>query len=250
MSQPTSSRPPPHRVRRPLMFQTWSAFSALHWRYEPSELQRLLPAGLTVDTFDGAAWVSLTPFLMTGVRAPGLPPVPWASTFCETNVRTYVRDGAGHDGLWFFTLEASRLAFVVFARAALGVPYCWASMALERRAAAVRYRSRRRGPGPAEAQSDITVAPGQEIPRAEMTELDVFLTSRWRGYAPTPVGLRFVPVEHEPWPLRRALVEELDETLLACCGLSPPEGEPLAHYSPGVDVRFGPPVSVPVADAA
>ncbi len=231
------------------MFQTWSTFSALHWSYEASAIQPLLPPGLTVDTHDGTAWVSLTPFLMAGVRVPGLPPVPWASTFCETNVRTYVRDGAGQDGLWFLTLEASRLAFVVGARAALGVPYCWASMALERPARAVRYRSRRRAPGPTAACSDVTVVPGESIPPAELTELDLFLTSRWRGYALTPIGLRLLPVEHEAWPLRRAAVEALEETLLTTCGLPPPEGEPLVHHSPGVHVRFGSPVPVSPAEA-
>jgi uncharacterized protein YqjF (DUF2071 family) len=226
------------------MLQTWSTFSALHWRYDPSVIQALLPDELTVDTSEGAAWVGLTPFLMTDVRLPGLPPVPRASTFCETNVRTYARDAAGQDGLWFFTLEASRLAFVVAARAALGVPYTWASMALEEEMGAVRYRSRRRAPGPTDASSRITVAPGDPIPPEELSELDVFLTGRWRGFAPTPVGLRFLPVEHEPWPLRRATVEELDQTLLTACGLPPAEGDPIVHYSPGVHVRFGPPKSV------
>lgn len=226
------------------MLQTWSTFSALHWRYDPAVIQRLLPGTLTVDTFDGAAWVGLTPFLMTDVRLPGLPPVPRASTFCETNVRTYARDADGRDGLWFFTLEASRLAFVVAARAALGVPYTWASMALERETSTVRYRSRRRAPGPAHATSRITVAPGNGIPAEEVSELDVFLTGRWRGFAPTPVGLAFLPVQHEAWPLQRAGVEELDETLLAACGLPAAEGDPIVHYSPGVHVRFGPPESV------
>jgi uncharacterized protein YqjF (DUF2071 family) len=239
-----SSRIPPHSVRCSLMFQTWSTFSALHWRYDPALVQPLLPNELTVDTFDGAAWVSLTPFLMTGVRLPGVPPVPRASTFCETNVRTYARDAAGRDGLWFFTLEASRLAFVVAARAALGVPYSWAAMALERDDGALRYRSRRRAPGPTDAASRIAVVPGDAIPPDELGDLDVFLTGRWRGFAPTPVGLRFLPVEHEAWPLQRATLEELDETLLAACGLPPPEGEPVVHYSPGVHVRFGPPVPV------
>lgn len=226
------------------MYQTWSTFSALHWRYDPAAVQRLLPPSLTVDTMDGAAWVSVTPFLMTDVRLPGLPPVPRASTFCETNVRTYARDAEGRDGLWFFALEASRLAFVVAARATLGVPYNWASMSLERERGIVRYRSRRRAPGPADATSHIVVAPGEPIPPEEVSELDVFLTGRWRGFAPTPVGLRFLPVAHEPWPLHRAGLEELDESLVAACGLPPPTGEPLVHYAPSVHVRFGPPTSV------
>jgi uncharacterized protein YqjF (DUF2071 family) len=50
-----------------------------------------------------------------------------------------------------------------------------------------------------------------------------------------------VPVQHGPWPLRSATVSRLDETLMTSCGLPPPAAAPLAHWSPGVDVRFGPP---------
>lgn len=239
-----SSRVAPHSVRWPLLAQTWSTFSALHWRYDADVVQRHLPASLTVDTLDGTAWVSITPFLMTDVRLPGLPPVPRASTFCETNVRTYARDAEGRDGLWFFTLEAARLAFVVAARAALGVPYTWAAMTLEREPGLVRYRSRRRAPGPVDAASRIAVAPGDPISPGELSALDVFLTGRWRGFAPTPVGLKFLPVEHEPWPLHAARLEELDESLVAACGLPPPEGEPIVHHAPAVHVTFGPPVPV------
>jgi len=32
-----------------------------------------------------------------------------------------------------------------------------------------------------------------------------------------------------------------DDHLVAAAGLPPPGGEPLAHYSPGVDVRIGRP---------
>jgi uncharacterized protein YqjF (DUF2071 family) len=34
-----------------------------------------------------------------------------------------------------------------------------------------------------------------------------------------------------------------DDHLVAAAGLPPPRGEPLAHYSPGVDVRIGRPES-------
>ena len=41
------------------------------------------------------------------VATPGGQQVPWASRFCETNVRTYVRDRQGRAGIWFFSLEAT-----------------------------------------------------------------------------------------------------------------------------------------------
>lgn len=88
------------------------------------------PAGLTVETFDGSAWIGLTPFLMEGVRAPGVPAVPWLSRFPEINVRTYVRDGRGRSGIWFLSSDAARLPAVLAARASYRLPYFWSDMAV------------------------------------------------------------------------------------------------------------------------
>ena len=54
-------------------------------------MQKLLPAGVEVDTFDGSAWVGLIPFHMDGLGFPGLAPLPYVGSFPEVNVRTYVR---------------------------------------------------------------------------------------------------------------------------------------------------------------
>jgi uncharacterized protein YqjF (DUF2071 family) len=40
-------------------------------------------------------------------------------------------------------------------------------------------------------------------------------------------------VEHEPWPLHRATVRQLDGNLIEAAGLPVPEGEPVVHWSPG-----------------
>src|SRR5207253_428282 len=104
-------------------YQTWKWLAFLHWRFDPQEVAKLLPAGLTLDTHDGAAWIGLTPFIVTGLRAPFVPALPWISHFPETNVRTYVRGPDGARGIWFFTLEAARLAAVMGARVTYGLPY-------------------------------------------------------------------------------------------------------------------------------
>ena len=46
------------------MRQRWDRLTFLHWRFQPADVARLLPDGLEVELFDGAAWVGLVPFYM------------------------------------------------------------------------------------------------------------------------------------------------------------------------------------------
>ena len=46
---------------------------------------------------------------MRRIRIPGLPPFGPLSTFPETNIRTYIVDPNGRRGVWFFSLDITRL---------------------------------------------------------------------------------------------------------------------------------------------
>lgn len=231
----------PFSVRHPVMVNRWEQLTYLHWSYEPSVVQGLLPEGLTVDTFDGRAWVGLIPFQMS-VAPPRLPAPPWLGRFAETNVRTYVRDGHGRAGVWFFSLEAARLAAVVTARVTYRLPYNWASMRLSGGPDRLVYTTRRRWPGPRGAGGTIVVRPGALIAPEEVTELEHFLTARWRLFSHArDAGLRYGEVAHAPWPLQRAVVEACDDSLVTAAGLPRPVGAPLAHYSRGVKVHIAVP---------
>src|SRR5688572_7906720 len=104
---------PPQRVKYPVMFQRWRRITFLHWPCEPALLAGRLPPPLELDKFDGVGWVGLTPFIVAGLRPPFVPALPWLSKFPETNVRTYVRGPDGQRGVWFFSLDAARLAAVI-----------------------------------------------------------------------------------------------------------------------------------------
>jgi uncharacterized protein len=231
--------PPAPRVARPVMLQRWSDLTFLHWRYDPGTVQALLPRGLEVETIGGAAWVGLIPFLMEGVRAPGVPALPWASRFPETNVRTYVRGPDGQAGIWFLSLDAARLPAVLTARATYGLPYFWSRMAVELDGGRVRYRSRRRWPGPSGARCAATVEPGGPYDPRELGALDHFLTARFVLFTVIGGRLAYAHAEHPPWPLARARLLALDQRMLEAGGLPPPRDPPLVHYSPGVSVRVG-----------
>jgi uncharacterized protein YqjF (DUF2071 family) len=219
------------------MYQTWTWLSFLHWSYDPAAVQRLLPASLKIHTFQGRAWVGLTPFLMEDLRTP-VAPALWFTSFPETNVRTYVRGPDQREGLWFFSLDAARLEPTLVARSTYALPYRWARMTVERDGLTVRYRSRRRWPGPTPAMSRITVEIGAPLRPQELDELDHYLTARWQLYTMLGPVLARSTVEHERWPLFRATVRELEENLVAAAGLPTPQGDPVVHWSPGVRTRI------------
>ena len=227
----------PARVLRPAMRQVWRDLMFLHWPYAAQAVRPLVPNSLELDLWDGAAWVGLVPFAIEGLTHPRVPPVPWLSHFLETNVRTYVVDRQGRRGVWFFSLDAARLAAVLGARAAYALPYFWARMSLERVGPDVRYRSRRLGPGRAGCDLAVQVGPCIAAPG----DLELFLTARFRLFAERGGRLRHAEIEHPPWPLAQASVVWLRQDLLEAAGLPGPRGAPLAHFSESVEVKVGPP---------
>jgi uncharacterized protein len=235
MASPT----PPWPVRRPVMYQTWRWLGFLHWPYPPAVVQRLLPERLAVHTFDGRAWVGLTPFLLQDLRTPVAPAPPWFTSFPETNLRTYVLGPDGREGLWFFSLDAGRLEPVLVARSTWALPYKWSEMVVERDRLTVRYRGRRRWPGPTPARSAVTLEVGDPLGPGELGELDHYLTARWQLYTIIGPVLARATVEHGPWPLHRAAVRRLEGDLVTAAGLPAPEGSPVVHWSPGVRTRIG-----------
>lgn len=230
----------PFEVDDPVMGNRWETLTFLHWSFEPDVVQRLLPDWLSVEPVDGRAWVGLVPFFMRVSTAGGLR-APWASNFCETNVRTYVRDREGRTGIWFLSLDAARFGAMAVARTTYRLPYFWSAMSLERSGDEVTYHCRRRWPGPRGVTSHVRVSVGEPYEARDLADLDHFLTARWVLFSSSGQRHRFARAWHEPWSLRRAEAREVDDGLLQAAGLPRPEGSPLVHFSEGVDVRIGKP---------
>jgi uncharacterized protein len=224
----------PDPVRTAVMRQEWLDLAYVHWRYEPAVVQRLLPAGLEVDTFDGSAWVGLIPFSMRRIGLPHGPAVPYLGSFAEVNVRTYVR-AAGRPGVWFFSLDVDRFLPAAVARLTYRLPYCWGDTSHERRGDTLTTVVRRRWPDRV-ADSRLVVEMGDPV---VADELDVFLSARWGLYSRMRRGVRYAAVDHEPWPIRTATVQHLDDALVEASGLPSPSGEPHVRCSDGVAVRIG-----------
>ncbi len=240
LPSPTAAQRLAERLRPPgnaVMRQRWEHLLFLHWEWDPEEIQRTLPPGLTVDTFGGRAFIGLVPFFMNNIRPTALPPVPWISYFLEMNVRTYVSDRRGRPGVWFYSLDCNRPPAVWIARAFFHLPYEHAWMKSRVRGGEVAYESRRLGDG-RPARFEYAAAGPPES--AEPGSLEFFLAERYRLFAHRRRDGRILSgqVHHTPYPLSPANVKAWDARPLILDGFPDPGRAPdHAHYSRGVAVE-------------
>lgn len=221
---------------QPMMLQTWSDLTFLHWEVPREKVQSLLPKGLEVDSFEDKTYVGLVPFTMFGIRHPNMPPLPGISRFHETNVRVYVVDRRGRPGVYFLSLEAANLLAVWGARALFGLPYYWSEMALER-GESMAYRSVRKGE---KYRTEIQVSLPVEHSVAKQGSLEFFLLERYALFTVFRGKLKIGRVYHEPYSFAPSQATFFKDELLSAHGFDELGSPQYVHYSPGVQVEvFG-----------
>jgi uncharacterized protein YqjF (DUF2071 family) len=221
------------------MRQTWRELLFAHWPLPPGSLQPFLPPGLTLDTYEGQAWVGVVPFRMTDIRFRGAPPLPFLSALPEINLRTYATAG-GKPGVLFFSLDAGSALAVWGARTFFHLPYYTARFQISRQGDAVRYASTRTHPdtrGTPTAAFRGSYRPTGPVYHARPGTLEDWLTARYCLYTTDRRGrLLRGEIHHAPWPLQPAEAEIERETLSRAAGLTLPETAPLLHYVHRLDV--------------
>ncbi|WP_020527281.1 YqjF family protein [Flexithrix dorotheae] len=223
--------------RKPSMFQKWQELLFIHWEIDPEIIQKTLPKGLYVDTFEGKTYLGLVPFYMRGIRPSFFPAVPGISNFLEVNVRTYVHDKNGVPGVWFYSLDANQRLAVKIARAFFKLPYHYAKMkASIHQENKIKYASKRVGDTKI---SNFEYTPKGEIFEAQPGSLHFFLAERYIlfSYNPHKDQLYSGQVYHKPYPLSEAEVTNYDKHLLGLNRLDPGAKQPISYlFSKGVNV--------------
>ena len=227
----------PDLAGRSVASQRWSHLVFLHWRVDAALIAPLLPAGLRPDVFDGSSWVGLIPFVLDRATVFGSPAVPYFGTFVEVNVRLYAVDERGRRGVVFVSLEASRLAAVLAARAIFALPYRWSRTRLERNGDTFEFTSRRH----LDHELTSRVVATASTVAVQNDALADFLTARWALFTRVRGRTVYLRNHHEPWPLFEARLEALDDGLLARAGFAglAERAPDSVLYSPGVTTRFG-----------
>jgi uncharacterized protein YqjF (DUF2071 family) len=233
-------RPWPLPERQWLMGQTWERLLFAHWPVPVTALRRVLPEPLPIDTFEGTAWLGITPFEVSGLRPRGTPPIPGLSRFPELNVRTYTTVG-GRGGIWFLSLDAGSRLAVAAARRAYRLPYFRAEMAIRAEGDEVDYTSRRvSGDGPPAAFA-ARYRPDGPAFEAEPGSLEHWLAERYCLYTVDERHrVHRADIHHPPWPLQPATAAIAANTMADPQGVTLPRREPWLHYAHRQDVVIWP----------
>ncbi len=214
-----------------VMTQAWNELLFAHWPIHPEILRPLLPPALPLDTFEGEAWVGIVPFHMSQVHPRGVPSIPWLSQFPELNVRTYV-NVQGRPGVYFFSLDAANPVAVAIARTIFRLPYFNAAMRSQRLIDTIDYYSQRTHRGSPAAEFRALYRPTSPIFYAEPGSLEHWFTERYYLYTVARKNVIYRgDIHHGRWPLQRAELEVISNTMASVQGIPLSNTTPLLYYA-------------------
>jgi uncharacterized protein YqjF (DUF2071 family) len=218
----------------------------LNYVVDERVLAPLVPAGTTLDLWEGRALVSVVGFRFLGTRVLGIP-VPLHRDFDEVNLRFYVRratpDGEVRRGVVFVRELVPRPAIAIVARLAYNEPYAPVPMrsevppdpAAEPRGVRYEWRS----PGRAGWQHvGAALAAGAPAVPAPVSEARVVTEHFWGYTRQRDGGTIEYEVRHPPWRVWAAEAPTLAVDVAGLYG---------AAFVPALGA---PPVSALVADGS
>ena len=219
-----------------LLTQRWDHLLFMHLPVHPPTMESLIPDGLELDTYEKRAWLTIIPFKVNGMHVRKMPPIPFYRPFLELNVRTYVKH-EGRPGIYFFSLDASKLLAVLGART-VTLPYYYADMKMKQKSGTFYYRCKRKGEKEYEFRGSYR--PVSEPYHPEAGSLSSWLLERYYQWSVRGNGLYEVGIHHRPWK-----VQDVDVTI-GTSEMAPfiPKrsivGSPLFHYAYSKRVLFWP----------
>ena len=206
---------------RPFLTAAWRDLVMLSYEVEPAVVTPLVPAGTTLDLWQGRALVSVVGFRFLGTRVLGVS-VPWHRDFDEVNLRLYVRreleGGEVRRGVVFVREVVARRAITWLARVAYNEPYrtlpmrSAASGGVARRRLTYEWRLADRW-----QRLGATTAGVPEVPPPDSEA--AFVTQHHWGYTRRRDGGTIeYAVEHPPWRVWTAEAPVLDADVAALYG--------------------------------
>ena len=209
---------------------TWRDGAFCHWPMDPDRIRPRVPEPFEIDTYNGRAWVSILPFVLTRAGLRATPSVA-RRTFPELNCRTYVRYG-GHIGLYFFSIDMASRTLASVARRTTGISCFHARQRVGGTDDEISFWSDRypfdTGTNP--ARFAARYGPTGPMFRPDPNSLLEFLTERRLFFSINRGRVLVGAVDHDPWPLREATVEIATNTMFEAADLPIPDEEPRSYY--------------------
>jgi uncharacterized protein YqjF (DUF2071 family) len=197
----------------PIMHQRWQNLLFLHWAYDQDKIQNTLPPGLKVDTFQGKAYITMSPFSMKDLSVAFLPPIPGIDSYIEVNVRTYVYDKNDTPGIWFYSLDLNSFYFSKLARKTFSLPYFYSDLNAKSYLNRMNIEGKRIDQPETKINFSYNLAYENNY-EAEVESLEFFLIERYVLFSFESNQLNFGKVNHQPYKISNAEVFEYNSNLL------------------------------------
>lgn len=202
----------------------------LHWEVDPAVVRPLVSSALSLDLYEGLAFVAMIFRRTTSVRPYGTDAAAFASYY-EVHLRTYVQHN-GAAGLWYFSMDSGNDVVGRVGRAWMKLPFfhaksegCCASKARRGWARSERLAEQGRG-----AMADVSYELGASVGAFVDATLEGFLHNRVRVYSEHEGALYLTRLRHEPYTFCEVKVRSLEETLSLAAHLSLPSSKPLLAF--------------------
>lgn len=217
------SRTTPRATARTFLRAHWRYLVMLNYEVAPELLAPLVPAGTTLDRWDGRTYVSVVGFRFLHTRVLGVP-APLHQAFDEINLRFYVRrelpGGEVRRGVTFVRELVARRAVALLARLAYNEPYATVAMrsrvprTLVAEPGALEYTWRSRAHS---GRVAATTVGAPEVPPLDSEA--TFITEHYWGYTRQRDGSTVeYRVAHPRWRVWRAVEAMLETDVAAVYG--------------------------------
>lgn len=217
----------------PLMHQEWRNLLFLHWKCDPKKIQATLPDGLFVDTFEGAAYITVLPFLIENFKVNCFS-TPIYSRLVEINVRTYVVDKKGLSGIWFYSLDINSFFSMMGANIGFSLPYYFSRCKFEKFNDQIIVEGKRVFEPSVEMKFSYKVDNEKPDFFALEKTLDFFLVERYVLFTFKNKKLMYGRVRHKPYALQN--IQDLKYSIQLKDPLFNPSNTPdCFHFASGVD---------------
>jgi uncharacterized protein YqjF (DUF2071 family) len=181
----------------------WRKLIMANYVVPPEVLEPYLPAGTTLDLFEGRCYVSLVGFLFQNTRLKSVP-VPFHRTFEEVNLRFYVQHvtaaGERRRGVVFISELVPRFALSLVANTIYGEPYSTVSMrhewveTSERRSVTYKWKHRGRW-------HELRVSASADAEEIAAGSAEEFFTEHYWGYTKRGTWTSQYAVLHPRWTI-------------------------------------------------
>ena len=207
--------------------QKWSDVLFVSFEVDYDLLRSELPKDLEVDTFNGKAYLSIVPFVMSDIRFFFTPPLPF-SKLSELNLRTYVRY-KNKPGIYFFTLDSDHKVGNFLARKIFNLPYRYAILNVDIDNDIYNVQSKN------SLSLKVRITDNKIV-----TDLSNWITERYCLYNIVDEKVSRGDVLHPTWNLKEAEVINIDDQFSKQFNLNVCPTQYQCFYSKEINVRFRP----------